>query len=368
MLTLTLFCYLTAANSQTDINSAVNPLITSGHRHLTAKWWPDKDVGNLVIFMHIPKSGGTHFHYLVGQTILKTDNVTFYPTDGNSWNTKGCTAQKEVGGSHCGNTEITQCLRSGDSKVEGVLHDPANAPFKYVTVLRKPVERAISEFFWHYPCSSICTATELCNADFLTYITSPANTLRNLQAKMLVSLPSMQDQKFRVDPEHCANSFAHVNQVAFWNDYYARKDGLEPPVPGATDAIRWHVEHKIEDRFNDDEELFENIKTNIRENFALVAVAEQLGAAEKLLRELYPSLSQREIDNLHRSQHPAHKSPISLKGKGRNFRKSDVTTEMRAEMERVNRMDMRLYQWVINTYYPPTPVSASVATAAAGRA
>lgn len=292
----------------------------------------------------------------MSKIILQADNITLYPTRGNSWNSKGCSAHRE-GGTHCGTIEVEQCLRSGASKVEGELADPSHAPISYVTMLREPTARVISEYFWFYPCSKLCTPKDLCGAPFSEYISSPANTLRNLQSKMLVHSPLMLDRSLRVDKEHCANGFSAANSISLWNEYYIQKDKLQRPSPGAANAMKFHIDQNIEDRFNSDDEIFESIKQNIRSQFALVAVTEKIAESEQLVSEIFASAIKTPFvapkSTTTDADGAAHISADAVAGKGKSesFMKKDITSEMYAELKLANSMDMRVYKWVVDTYY-----------------
>ena len=109
------------------------------------------DINDLIVFVHCPKTGGSSFYDTLRSLTMKS-KIMWYP-DGvggsASFTDSGCGLP--TGAAHCDFSEVEACLSSRYTR-----HMPrSSARFateaqhrKYVTVLRHPVSRVTSEFFF----------------------------------------------------------------------------------------------------------------------------------------------------------------------------------------------------------------------------
>ena len=117
----------------------------------------------LLTYIHIPKTAGATFknnlhfrvinpsqrHKIKNRKIFKN---FFPPQRLSSWSHPGCGRFTVESGIHCGYSELNDCIgkRRGFflSRFDGV----ENVTNRFLTILRDPVERVISEFvWWNFP-------------------------------------------------------------------------------------------------------------------------------------------------------------------------------------------------------------------------
>jgi len=135
-------------------------------------WKDPNSLTNLLVFIHIPKNSGESFKQKMcqitgdltipiraargGRAALgmqlrpvfhegKGIFTQFPACNTHSWEAPGC-ASPAWTPSHCGYDELLDCLRSG--KAKGKLPELNDRRPLFSTVLREPVERVISEYYW----------------------------------------------------------------------------------------------------------------------------------------------------------------------------------------------------------------------------
>ncbi|KAK3238513.1 hypothetical protein CYMTET_51480 [Cymbomonas tetramitiformis] len=163
---------------------------------------------NVLVNFHIPKCAGTSFMKSIGQTSSKS-GWRWFPSfgaqrsaimttgvreDNFDFNAPGCGAN---GVMHCSVIELDSCLKQHRSRV----HISACGRPMFVGILRHPVDRVVSEFFWGPKrwCSngltgtqpwspSLCDATrgQLTEAKLIDWITHKKNFLHNRQVKQVM--------------------------------------------------------------------------------------------------------------------------------------------------------------------------------------
>ena len=250
----------------------------------------------VLAFIHIPKCAGTAFFNRCREVTSQgpgrtratgetepgpADGFTWYPqeacytslADGrseicrtNSWNSPGCSSEP-FGGTHCGVSETADCLDRGLAQLKPPL-GPDDAKPLFVTIIRNPVERVLSEYaWWRKRCveerawtAGLCAAPKIRGATpeerLLAWVNTHENNAHNRMTKMLAHLPAMRAPG--ASQSHCA-TFDAVRQVEFWSGHYnlTMAEGLE-------------------DRLNADTGLLENAIRTLESRFAFVGVQEHL--------------------------------------------------------------------------------------------
>merc|ERR1719331_2292934 len=97
-------------------------------------------IGANIAFMHVPRTGGDSFFDALNASAAVRDLSLFPPSNlVHSWTAPGCTQTEGVAGTaHCTLSELAACLEKGTPRKD----------LKFVTVVREPVARTISEFYW----------------------------------------------------------------------------------------------------------------------------------------------------------------------------------------------------------------------------
>ena len=201
----------------------------------------------VLAFIHIPKCAGTSFfnrcREVTGQGPGRTHasgdaeaggpadgGFTWYPqeacytslSDGksevcrtNSWNSPGCSSEP-FGGTHCGVSETADCLDRGLAQLTPPLRPNDPKPL-FVTIIRNPVERVLSEYaWWKKRCArergwtaGLCAAHKIRGASpeerLLAWINTRDNNAHNRMAKMLAHLPAMRAPG--ASQSHCVRHF-----------------------------------------------------------------------------------------------------------------------------------------------------------------
>ena len=140
---------------QESENSSITIKASSSTRRST-KWEPLASNPNetTLIFIHIPKTAGSTFKQSID--FYSSTQFQWFPRRAKkSWNAPGCRknyskhyiAKKQhhiYGPTHCGFSEMKSCF----SKKMALIDYGHAKTVKYVSIIRDPVERVISEYFW----------------------------------------------------------------------------------------------------------------------------------------------------------------------------------------------------------------------------
>jgi hypothetical protein len=264
-----------------------------------------------IAFMHVPRTGGDSFFDALNASAAANHLSLFPPSDlVHSWTAPGCTQTGGVAGSaHCTYSELHACLDKGARRND----------LKFVTVLREPVARTISEFYWwtrksagsHGGLTSaqrfwnIRTAEEA-EHGLLAWARDPRNNAFNRQVKYLAMVAP--------DPasRHSCITTDYDAYVAYWT---ARYDCNAD---------------EIEERVNADRSLLEDAKKAIEDRFLYVGLTD---AFEQSVEELQTALG---VSTPY-ARSPSHNSPSYE-------RPSKAIEELVRER---NALDAELYAYVV---------------------
>lgn len=286
-------------------------------------------------FVHVPKCAGSSFFSVLLQVTINKSVEIYPPRSGTSFNAPGCTTRLH-GGVHCGYSDLYPCLNL-QFKRRNHSHSAffANSDIKdlkFVTIIRDPADRMVSEYFWWAPCNEKSWSKAVCNLNLTDWMRSPHNTARNRLTKMLVDVHGMME--YRQETETCVG-FSAQNAFAYWLRYYLLQSKNNSKYP-AINA------DNLEDIINNDDKLLENAKANIRNNFIFVGVQEHMEASINRLAAIF---SFKNTSALHINGH-LHSSVEKD-----SYNQTLLGAIDRAEIRQLNRLDYALYEWVLNTYF-----------------
>ena len=184
--------------------------------------WPklnlDPDKSTLV-YIHIPKTAGTTFKSKIDAVTQNIDikrnsgyqkfdsgsnqntenqHSEWYPdSHTHSWLTPGC--MKHLGDeTHCGFSEIRSCINAHQATLNYSKLDT----IKYFSVVRDPVERVISEYFYWKNIASPgtgawSTSLKQASQNFTSWILHADNSAHNSQFKSFVDFPDIGNPEDR---------------------------------------------------------------------------------------------------------------------------------------------------------------------------
>ena len=236
------------------------------------------------------------------------------------------------GGTHCGFAEINDCLEAGRAQLPA-RRLPARPSPGFVSIIRDPVDRIMSEFFWwKRGCqagpqwtSELCAAAQKKGAaGFRAWALSPFNNAANRMTKMLAN--AQQIKAPTPSAEHCV-SFDAAQQGLFWGARY-----------NATFATG------LEDAINKDDALLQNAIQTIESRFVFVGIQDDFEAS---LRLLHYMLAGRDNAALTADAMPRH-SHSSHGGKSQARRRAEILAdaELIQAIKAHNRLDVQLYEHV----------------------
>jgi len=173
----------------------------------------------IFFFIHVPKCAGWETWQAIkeianaGHVCERPEPVVLWPP-GKSWRNAGCASGGNSMGIHCSLSEISDCYESGNmqrvdkghcvekewvmgKKDRPVYHVYPIRTFKFITVLREPVDRVVSEFYWWKPWPLEPAWDQplhrASSQDNLTaWALSPHNNAHNRMTKQVAFLPSMR--------------------------------------------------------------------------------------------------------------------------------------------------------------------------------
>eukprot|EP01104_Vermistella_antarctica_P020587 TRINITY_DN8867_c0_g1_i1.p1 TRINITY_DN8867_c0_g1~~TRINITY_DN8867_c0_g1_i1.p1 ORF type:complete len:604 (-),score=94.83 TRINITY_DN8867_c0_g1_i1:76-1887(-) len=374
----------------------------------------------LLVFVHIPKTGGTSFHtYLrsvtennlvvtfrdgttTGRTSVNDDNasggdslprtlkithgrggirnvnvptgsaarrgpqssadqmVWWFPDGSHSWNVLGCNAKQgspkylprpSVGPTHCSYAEILSCLQSHDARFTS---SPSVPPHKvvphlraphlaFVTLLREPVARVVSEYFWwRHTCNTGVSLrswpTQLCvdmnvgimdahskvslpptkraqasfahmekftvdeeRMRFLAWVKSPYNVAHNRQTKQLsltASSPSLRHNnppdvrvKKMLNVDECIGFLGEL-QEAYWGAYYHEGPAGQNHSGSGGSGRQWAYrswKDGLEQCINMDTRLLTLAKERLSTQFIAIGLTEALYESGEIFKRIIQS-------------------------------------------------------------------------------
>jgi hypothetical protein len=246
---------------------------------VNAAYFPTIHLAANIAFMHVPRTGGDSFFDALNASAAVSDLSLFPPSNlVHSWTAPGCTQREGVQGTaHCTLSELAACLEKGTHRKD----------LKFVTVVREPVSRTISEFHWWTRTHAGKTSAQrfwnkqTANAaehGLLSWVTDPRNNAFNRQVKYLAMTapdPASRDTCISTDYEA---------YVAYWTARYNCN------------------EDEIEERVNADRSLLEDAKKAIEDRFLYVGLTD---AFEQSVAELQTALG---ISTPY-ARAPSHSSP-----------------------------------------------------------
>lgn len=326
----------------------------------------------LLVFVHIPKCAGDSFFRAariisssavmslqwfpghgvpdrLGRPILATEcapdasrGTQCKPR--HSWNAPGC-GENPWGGTHCGFAELSACIAAGSATMPVNSASPLTAGARaieqrfdaprYVTVIRDPAERVVSEYlWWRKKCKGGRQSdwrSELCSAagggggnplvHFRAWLESPYNNAANRMTRMLADVPGGFNP---AAPGECI-SYDPQKQEAFWGERYnntAYGAGLAAAI-------------------NADTALAENAIANLERHFAFAALQEHFNRSLVLLGSLLgaPAASRPSLSSLGRSHSSVRK------GMGAKMAHRDLLADQStvSTILATNRLDALLY-------------------------
>ena len=229
----------------------------------------------LFVYIHIPKCAGDGFYQALRRYPGVSNALSFFPSLMElSHASFGCMANGAAG-THCGVSEIGTCLSTGAARLSGPAYQlPRPVAPLYVAILREPVQRSISEYFWWRPhCEAKAKLAtwdvffpwpqELCMLNLSEWARHPINPAPNRMTKALVDLPAMG----RGIPGHkrACVTMAALDAAVFWQGYYSA------PTLGAA-----------YERLNQDNALLDNALLTLSTRFAFLALTEELERSVQL--------------------------------------------------------------------------------------
>jgi len=308
----------------------------------------ETNVTRMFFFTHVPKSAGWETWTAIkavanaGQVCERPNPVMLWPP-GIPWGDMGCSSH----GVHCSHSEITDCYLSHKMGQAQKGHCGAKKPkrrlperwlakspvytiraFKFITVLRKPVDRVVSEYYWWRPKSGekawdreLHAATK---GGLMGWALSPHNNAHNRMTKQVAFFPSMRAPGTRGGS--CTSYGAEPEKV-FWSALYNRSvdDGLWAAV-------------------NQDDKLLDNAIRSMSDRFAVVGLTERMGDSLAVICNVVVRLTQG-LPWDSRCGSSVIRAAVGGDAKHlhKNGHKMPNTTE-RARLEKLNRLDVELYR------------------------
>lgn len=320
----------------------------------------------LLPYIHIPKTAGSTWRRILNTWRLSAkeyqDNYKYansmWPTrHWKSFNSPGCQEKSKFGGTHCSFSEISKCINedlanfydfhdeyfdvNGQIRLSGEIgrpdhlldkrvrnFDPAN--IKYSSVIRHPIIRVISEYYWwrvsyarnNYTSCAHAWPNSLCSSiqkGLEAWVRHPNNTAHNRQTRSLFSESpknvqiSKTNRCYNVNGEYVLQHFGDVTKL------------------------------------NNNIEMIKNVIKNIDSNFVFLAVLDEWDLSENLAKIIYNfvpkgGLGKRELFQvkLYRRKSREKRAMHKTKGRPVAFR-----TSLLNEIMQRNKLDMVLYHHVL---------------------
>ena len=321
--------------------------------HLNKKitpWKILKKPDDLLIYLHVPKTAGSTYRKLLVNA--KSEFTNWYPNKTtHSWNSPGCIKNRNFGGTHCSVAELTNCVEKGF--LEGVSENHKdgednvkNPRLNFVTVLRHPVDRVISEYFWwknpnninHRPCAPAWNR-EMCKVqeNITAWVLSGHNTAHNRQFKSMIGLVKMRTPGW--SPMEC-NNLNGKHDFMFWNRFMSDSELGDSEVLSDSDfykSSKLNAKNSESNGYkllNSDKYLLETGLEEIEKNFAFIGIKEDIDESLRLgnviLKSQKKSKKKAEEVNFHA-----------------NEAKSEIEDDLRKIIENRNYLDMVVYNFAV---------------------
>jgi hypothetical protein len=165
---------------------------TGDLEHLARPWrLPRPESCDLVIFQHVPKSGGTTIDFVLsavaercgrGYRRFGVSRTFIQPV----WIVPGWTGAWDTVGEHARNGETTSGFGICSGHFPYGVHRLLGRPARYVTLVRDPLAREISSYNYHHQNGS------LADSDSLEDLLSQGRLLDNPQTRMLAGPAAMR--------------------------------------------------------------------------------------------------------------------------------------------------------------------------------
>lgn len=312
----------------------------------------DPDVlTKIMAHIHIPKCSGHDFKEKLCK-VAKND-FRHFPGCADFSHSPGC-GPPEWSPTHCGYDEVDDCLRRGMAR-DLTKGNRLGAPFPavqphqrplFATVLRDPVERVISEFYWwkgtapHKNCTRHPQwGKELCQAaqkGIEAWVRSPYNIAHNRQARYFAAKNDIApgNKSYHIvtqkeEPQWECTTF----HASYTNHYWSKEYG--------TNAGGWGT------RLNRDEAVADRVIKVLEERFWFVGLLEDYPTNVPFFSHL--------VDALVGGQHPKKLRTSLLKNgqvkKTNSARKQPVSDELKAEIRDRNRLDDKIFKYIVLRFY-----------------
>jgi len=248
---------------------------------------------DLFVFMHIPKCSGSSFKKYLCEITEGYEDIHWFNSckEWQSFNAPGC-GPADWGGTHCSYHELQDCLATNRAK----FFDNSN-PYKrkvkqgekplFITVLRDPVERVISEYFWwkdFKDCKRLHEWGEcLCQAGrkgLDAWIESPCNLGHNRQTRFFTMEGEVApgNKNFNLlnrksEPQWECSSFFAIYAEDYWTKRYGKG-----------------FQQGLVDIMNNDNTLAEAALETIESKFWFIGIQEQYEESLKAFSSLTGNL------------------------------------------------------------------------------
>jgi hypothetical protein len=238
---------------------------------------------DVIVFVHIPKTAGSVFF---DKMRGRAKGLKYYPDGQHSFHDRGC--GEKGGTAHCDYTELAMCFEKDYTKgMPSHLLRPATQ-LKYVTLLREPVQRVVSEYFWG--CGAKVNKRFTGEHEGKVLFDWPRSLWNNMANSCLKGAPLAELQKWFKEPSNPAhnrymkmladNSAAstlsrkhnciignEADSMAVWGGRYGVKSG-DASAPKSRGEL-WQT-------LNRDHKLFEEVMDIIENRFWFVGILEEL--------------------------------------------------------------------------------------------
>mmetsp|Transcript_1619 Transcript_1619/g.6230 ORF Transcript_1619/g.6230 Transcript_1619/m.6230 type:complete len:536 (-) Transcript_1619:28-1635(-) len=331
----------------------------------------------VLAFIHVPKTAGSTFwsamHRALGSAPATRRVHLYPPSRANSYNSPGC-ARPKYGGTHCGLSQIDDCLAKGLARGVPEYFTLPGATRRYVTIVREPVARMVSEYYWwrgpkalsHWtaPLVEATLAAATRDEGLERWAQCDANNAANRLAMALTRLEADPVQPLRTQ----CTAYDPRAQQRWWGRFYncsSSEDSHHNATTTATAGGGGLVESSADSFFgvgdpppphcwvrklNADDAILEHALSNLRTHFAFVGLTEDLARSVALCCALFglpdavvaAALSPRSSSVTTSGAARLKSAPISRKihSSGRHAAPSP---ELRRILEERSRLDVAIY-------------------------
>ena len=258
-----------------------------------------------------------------------------------SFNSPGCRSGAGFGGTHCSYSEIQDCidkdlinlndfednyfLQSYPRRNRPEYLDMSAKNFteiKYLTIIRHPVTRVLSEYYWWLDKCSNAWPRSLCMVgknSLEAWIKHPQNTAHNRQTKSLISLEDKGDTGSSWDygkESGTTNKCSNLNAALDITKYSSKPEYKTQNISLAETAIK-----------------------NLEQNFMYVAIYEKIHLSKDLSQIIFRYRDKNQV-RLNRSRYKravAHSTELK--------RPVDFPLSLLEEIYERNRLDMAVYDY-----------------------